>query len=67
MNERKDPAAKAFLFGGVLAISYGVFVGPLLSWALDWEVGAGLYIVCIAVGLLAAVLGVGRMRGWSDR
>ena len=66
MGRRQDPLATAFLVGGVLAIIYGLFVGRLIDWVLERDPGTGFYIVCIAVGLLAAVLGLGRKKGWSD-
>jgi len=66
MRRRKDPTAVAFLVFGIMAILYGLFLGPVLNWLLDLNAGVGLHIVCIAVGLLSAFLGVGRLKGWSD-
>ena len=56
---------KGLLWLGALAVTYGIALGPSIDWMLGRETTTSLYIVCIAVGLMAGVCGYGRMSGWS--
>ena len=58
------PGRLLLVFGG-LAIAYGLALGPGLNWLLGRDTRPGLCIVCVAVGLLAGVCGLGRLKGWS--
>ena len=54
-----------FLLFGAGAILIGVVAYPVANWLLDRNTDAQFCVVCIAVGLLAGVTGLGRMMGWS--
>ena len=65
MRRARIRAGKGLIVCGALAVAYGLVLGPCIDWLVGREVGPALYIVCIAVGLLACVCGYGRMSGWS--
>ncbi len=55
-----------FLLFGAGTILIGVVAYPVANWLLGRNTDAQFCVVCIAVGLLAGVLGLGRMMGWAD-
>ncbi len=65
MGHARRRAGRGVLICGVLAVAYGLVLGPCLDWLLGRHAGPALYLVAIAVGLLMCVCGYGRMSGWS--
>ena len=65
MRETQAHPGRGLLVFGGLAVAYGLALGPGLDWLLGRDTAPALYVVCVAVGLLAGVCGFGRMKGWS--
>ena len=65
MGSRNHKSVDAFLLFGACAILFGVVVCPAINWLMDRDTNTQFCTVCVAVGLLAVVLGVGRILGWS--
>ena len=65
MGPRNRKSVDGFLLFGACMILFGFLVYPAVNWLINRDTDAQFCTVCIAVGLLAVVLGVGRILGWS--
>lgn len=65
MGSTNHKSVDAFLLFGACMILFGILVYPAVNWLIERDTNAQFCTVCIAVGLLAVVLGVGRILGWS--
>lgn len=66
MQGAGNSAGRWLLILGAMGVTYGLVIGPAINALLHRDAAPGLYIVCVAVGLLAGVCGYGKRSGWSQ-
>lgn len=64
-EKRRRSAVSLIVLGG-FAVLYGLLIGPGINILLGRPVEPEFHVVCVALGLLAGVCGLLRLKGWPE-
>ncbi|MCP4245652.1 MAG: hypothetical protein GY778_01255 [bacterium] len=51
---------------GIVAIVYGLIIGPVVCSLLDFDIGTAFHVLCVALGMLITMFGVMRIKQWVE-